>query len=91
MQQRVVEGVSDLEAISARTAHRQALTQGLYCVGEPGHETMGFDYRLYDGPATPRNALRLLAAAALIRRAKAKSPSWLLGLSTRHGAIHRDR
>jgi hypothetical protein len=34
--------------------------------GEPGHETMDFDYRLYDGPATSRNALRLLAAAGLV-------------------------
>jgi DNA mismatch repair ATPase MutS len=34
--------------------------------GAPGHETMDFDYRLYDGPATSRNALRLLALAGLV-------------------------
>jgi len=34
--------------------------------GEPGHETMDFDYRLYDGPATSRNALRLLTLAGLV-------------------------
>ena len=34
--------------------------------GAPGHETMDFDYCLYDGPATSRNALRLLALAGLV-------------------------
>jgi hypothetical protein len=34
--------------------------------GEPGRETMDFDYCLYDGPATSRNALRLLALAGLV-------------------------
>ena len=34
--------------------------------GAPGHETMDFDYRFYDGPATSRNALRLLALAGLV-------------------------
>jgi len=34
--------------------------------GEPGQETMDFDYCLYDGPATSRNALRLLALAGLV-------------------------
>lgn len=34
--------------------------------GDSGHETMDFDYCLYDGPATSRNALRLLALAGLV-------------------------
>jgi Mismatch repair ATPase (MutS family) len=34
--------------------------------GAAGHETMDFDYCLYDGPATSRNALRLLALAGLV-------------------------